>query len=419
MKYSTRSIKNISTLITASVMATMANFSIGLPALGCQHWAASIGLPALADNPGTGQTTEGQTLNILIDESVRDVITEPGQAFTLNGTTGIGALAGQANVLYAVDVSSSTSGPRGQDCDGNGVVDADDNFNGDSTDGDTLDCEISGVLALNESLAANTSVSAGLVLFGSRAAIADVDPSDGDQNFISPLNVDHNGNSVADMAEVTRSLSRGSASLFTIRGVGTSTSFDNAIQSINQAFASANPGTNIAFFLSDGESRVNTRDNGPLVEARAAGTIINTYSIGSGATGCAEGQSLRTIADETGGTCIEVADPTQLRVVLPGTPPADIERVDVVAGASGVLPASLDALGKWSVDVPEGVYLFPLMITATVYATDGTAVIADILIDPPGATSLETTDEPRSQVDSPSPADQEALSEKIFIPLLR
>ncbi|MEM7134703.1 MAG: vWA domain-containing protein [Chloroflexota bacterium] len=384
--------------------------------MGAATLSVLLALPpasAYADNPGTGQTSQGQELNILIDEAVIGAaVNWQGQTLPINGTTAIGSLEGQANVLYVVDVSGSASGPTGQDCDGSGVVDNADDFNGNGSIGDTLDCEISGVLALNDSLTSNATVSAGLVLFGSSAAIADIDPRDGDQNFTTPLNVDHNSNGDADIAEVAKSLTGGAISLFTNRFVGGSTDFDDAIESVNQAFAPVALGNNVTFFLSDGQSNIDMRDNSPLADAKAAGTVIHTYSIGSGATGCDEGEALRTIADETSGTCTEVPDPTQLRIELPNTRPHDIDRVEVVAGASGTLTTTLNAVGQWATIIPQIFVQLPLPVTATVYATDRTAVSADILIVAP--TPLEIVPEPESDID-----EQNVLPVKVFLPFVQ
>jgi len=368
---------------------------------------------AHADNPSTGTTSQGQQLNIQIDESVRDTVSTPGQAFTVNGNTSIGTLTDQANVLYVVDVSGSTNRPIQQDCDDSGTVDDNDNSNGQGPTGDTLDCEISGVLALNNSLASTTGIAAGVIAFGSSAAVADVSPANGEQVFTSVAS-DQDTNGQLDIDEVARSLTQGRINQFSAQRVGTNTSFDRAIEAINKAFIAAGGGTNIAFFLSDGKNRISTSDTSPLAAAKAAGTIINTYSVGTTSSGCEDGADLRTIADETGGACLLVEDPTRLQAVLAGTAPAGIERVEVTAGVSGVISTTLLPTGNWSANIPVGVVQFPLTITATVYADDGTAVTADIIIDPPAPTSLELSEEPFQGAER-----QGILPHKIFVPILR
>lgn len=367
-------------------------------------------VPALADNPGIGQTSSGQELIIQIDPAIQNTLLLPGEPINIVGATRIGALATQANVLYVVDVSGSTSGPRSQDCNDDGVVDAGDDLNGDGSRGDTLDCEISGVIAINNSLSALPNVSAGLVLFGSSAAIADVRLGGGEEAFTAPLNVDNDGNTFVDINEVAVSLTEGRASLYSNRRVGSGTNFDAAIASINAAFDSTSGGSNIAFFLSDGGDDVQTGFNSPLETAKNGGTNIFTYSVGSSAAGCGIGSDLRIIADETGGTCFEVSDPTQLTAVLPGTTPTGIERVELRANGNGPYSVTLDALGNWSGTIPGGVVQFPLTVEATVFATDGTQVTADLVLAPPQPTSLEIAEEPQNRQDA---------SAKWFLPIIQ
>ena len=77
------------------------------------------------------------------------------------------------------DASSTSStqrarpmSPTGADCSGNGAPEPDDDFNGDGSAGDILDCEIAGVAgARTASLAATSGVQAGLVAFANQAAV--------------------------------------------------------------------------------------------------------------------------------------------------------------------------------------------------------------------------------------------------------
>jgi hypothetical protein len=337
----------------------------------------------LAGNPVTGTTNTGQTLSISIDTPPDDekVLVPPGQLDTVIGRAVIGNLSATTNILYVVDVSGSTSGPSGQDCDGNGVAgDAGDNLNGNSTVGDTLDCEISGVMALNESLF-NYDVEVGLIPFGSGAAIADVDPAAGQQDFTSPTSVDKNANNTPDLEEVARSLDQGEVNLFTYKLVGGTTDFNNALISMNSAFSSQPPGErNTAFFLAD--ANLADFDSGlgsPLEEATKAGTIVNTFAVGPGASGgCNVGEDLYVIADTTGGTCTEVMDPSQLQAVLEGMTPADIDRVELRLNNGHPMGVTMDALGNWSLATPPltGINVGPNVISATVYATDATTMTA-------------------------------------------
>lgn len=137
-----------------------------------------------ADNPATGITTTGQELNILISSPAdSNVVNVCDQPLVVSGQTAIGELDQSANVSYIIDVSGSTTFVSGMDCNGNGVAgEAGDNFNGDPRNGDILDCEISGVIALNQSLS-TANAEGSIVPFGSNSVNADVQPTTGQQFF--------------------------------------------------------------------------------------------------------------------------------------------------------------------------------------------------------------------------------------------
>ena len=334
------------------------------------------GVPAMAGNPDTGNTSTGQTLTIEIAAPVDGSrVNVPSGAITAAGTVAIGPLSDSGNVIYVVDVSGSTQSPIGHDCNGDGTVDGFDNVNGDGTTGDTLDCEAAGVIALNASLAGSPGAEAGLILFGSSAAIADVSPATGQQNLISPLSADANGNGQADIADVAGSLRfTGQALQFTAKSVGTGTNFDAALYAVASAFASRAGEYNIAFFLSDGQAPLNTAPGSPLARVVAAGIKVNTYSVGGASTGCGATASLRRIADATGGLCTEVSDPSRLSSVL--VTPATISKVEVSLNGGAPQRANL-AGSEWDLPltIQGGIWN---TITATVTASDGTTATADV-----------------------------------------
>lgn len=344
-----------------------------------------------ADSIGEGTTTTGQTLRIQIDEPVLGQDFVPGTPITLTGRAVIGTLNAPATLAYVVDVSGSTGSPINQDCNGDGEVNSSDDSNTDNRIGDTLDCEISGVLALNRSLQAGTVISAGVVIFGSSASVADVSPAEGTQNT-TLVAADVNSNSTLDLEEVVRSLDQGRIALFSPQTVGSSTDFNDALTSVNQLFGSTVTQQRIAFFLSDGDANVRTNDDSPLATVTSNGITVNTYSVGGNATGCGENRSLRIIADRTGGMCTEVPDPSQLSAVLPGTRPAGIDRVELTVNNGNAISASLDALGNWSA-VITACESGTDRIEAIVVATDGTEVTADISLCAP--TAIDPAEEPQ------------------------
>jgi len=322
---------------------------------------------ALAVNPGSGKTKTGQALSIRIDTPVNGAQV-PAQDLNVSGLAGVGVLGGTAgtNVIYLVDKSGSTSSSA-------------------PVCGTVLNCEIQGVLALNRSLTA-TSVQTGVIAFGDQADLADMSPSAGQQDFTAAGSVDP-ATGKTNVEEVASSITEsgvGKYTSYTTSGGGTN--FDNAIARINTAFASHSGQRNIAEFLSDGSSSINTAAGGPLDQARAAGTRINTFAIGSGTEGCSVGQSLRTIADTTGGACTAVADPSQLSAAISGGTAAGLKSVGLLVDGRTAVAATVSGIGNWTATIPAAA-LKPgsHRIVATATATDGSQASADITVTVGGA----------------------------------
>ncbi|HLO01642.1 MAG TPA: hypothetical protein VK191_00805, partial [Symbiobacteriaceae bacterium] len=344
----------------------------------------SLAAPALAVNPASSLASTGQTLSIEITGPADGSrVNVPPGAITVTGTASIGPLSNSGNVMYVVDVSGSTLSPLNQDCNGDHVVNALDDLNGDSRRGSTLDCEIAGVVALNGSLAGSPGASAGLIAFGNSAAIADVDPTGGPQSFTSPLNADKNAAGGPDMEQVARSLDAvvGRVGLFTPYTVGTQTNYNAALTQLASAFSGKAGQHNIAFFMSDGQpnptSSFTTGPGSPLQSVAAAGIHVNTYSVGSAGAGCGSTSALKQIADATGGTCTVVSDPSQLSSIL--IQPATLSGVAVSLNGGAPTPASL-AGGSWSLPITGlqgGIWN---VIRATVTASDGSTATADIQV---------------------------------------
>jgi hypothetical protein len=338
-----------------------------------------------ADNPGTATTTTGQELIIEITNPLDGEVLACGEPLTVSGQTAIGALMDEAHIAYVLDESGSTTFVSGMDCNGNGIPgDAGDDFNLSGLSGDILDCEISGVIALNESLY-DTHTNASVIGFGTVAALADVSPLPGLQKFTSPLDVDLNTNGVADVEEVARSMvsnwpANSLIDKFTFFTFGGTTNFDSALLAIQDAFQDApKEEQRVAFFLSDGDSTTfSTGPFTPIQNLAANGIVVNTFSIGNGASGCGPTESLGQIAKITGGSCTEVLDPTDLSAVLTGVTPTGI--VDVVASLNNGTPvdANLDAFGNWSATFPPPTPGEKYLIEASVLAEDGTVATADI-----------------------------------------
>jgi hypothetical protein len=346
-----------------------------------------VGGIVYADNPGTATTTTGQELIIEILDPLDGEALACGEPITVSGQTSIGDLDGSAHVAYVVDESGSTTFVTGLDCNGDGIGgNAGDDFNFNGVNGDILDCEISGVKSLNESLF-DTNTTGSVIGFGSSSFVADVGPTAGQQGSTFPLDADVNMNGEVDIEEVIRSMystwpGNSFIDRFTQYTFAGNTNFDAAINSVIDVFATVPTDTlQVAFFLSDGDSTTfSTGPGSPLQNAASNDIVINTFSVGNGAAGCGPTDSLGIVANVTGGTCTEVLDPSELSTVLPGVTPTGIEFVQV--GVTGFPPvvAALDPLGNWSASFPPSVPGQNYMIEASVFAEDGTVATADISV---------------------------------------
>jgi hypothetical protein len=376
------SMKRFSPLLFAALLlplASCATLELGDSAdLAHEDQALATGSTVI---PATGQPFE----IAITSPSDGDVV--PLGPVAVTGTVAIGGVAGTpVNVISVADLSGSTQSPSNMDCSGDGAVNAGDDFNGDGRPGDVLDCEISGIIALNQSLFGTVNVDVGLVAFGQDAATVDIKSAAGDQAFTSPPEADLDSNGRADHEDVARGLRVGQITRYTPKAVGTWTHFDRAIAAMNAAFAGQPAGErNIAFFLSDGNPGCSgaacggpayTGLAGPLGTARANGTIINTFTVGINTAGCAAGAPMREIADATGGTCTEVDDPSALANALPGMVPSGIDRVEV----NGV-SVHVDAVGNFDAELvcTSGAVL-PIEAIGYADDSDATTVLANIAV---------------------------------------
>lgn len=268
-------------------------------------------------------------------------------------SSGSPATPARTTVVYVVDISKSTADVRGLDCNSDGSKDRRDDLNRDGAVGDTLDCEIASVIALNRSIR-RADVNVGLIAFATSAATADLTPGAVEETLISPPTRDTvvPDKQEDDVTSVALSLTRAKIGQFTPRQVTTlGTQFDPALQSVVDLLRVAGPGPASVFFLSDGRSRMVDR-NGPLKAlSERPDTSVNTYQVGD-TGGCAEGQPL-AVVDAVDGRdgCVEVSDPAALAAAI-SAPRAGV-RLDVrLQPGDLVLPATVDALGDWNVTFP-------------------------------------------------------------------
>ena len=109
--------------------------------------------------------------------------------------------AGTANLIFIVDVSTSTQAIDGLDANFDGVVDANDDINNDGRVGDILDAELSSVIqTINLASQQASDLQVSILLFAGDAALLDLGPALQNQAFVDPA-ADDNLNGIADFEE--------------------------------------------------------------------------------------------------------------------------------------------------------------------------------------------------------------------------
>ena len=256
-------------------------------------------------------------------------------------------------MVYVIDVSSSTTFPTlTNDCNGDGVIDSDDDFApaDDATAsnptanqiGSTLDCEVAGVMSLNDSLGSSSSVKVGIVVFATRAATA--------LSFRSNPDQDSDNNGISDIDEYLTDIHIG------IEGTSFGTNFTRALDEMVSLFQTRSSSeTRVAYFLTDGAA--GSLSSSSVAAAAAEGITVHTYAIGSSASDCTPSTFIQQIADGTGGTCTEVDDPSTLSTILntdANLPPPGIQSVVVRLNGGSSVGASVNSIGDFSHTYPAG-----------------------------------------------------------------
>ena len=303
---------------------------------------ASAEVAELTTEPTAEQVTE-QSVTINITSPIDGSTVPVDEPVEVTGTVTIGVLGTGVSVVYVVDTSGSTRNDAG-DCNGDGVEDAGDDLNGDNSAGEIIDCEIAGVQELEKQLAGiNGDIETGLVSFTSGGTA--------ETGFGDP------GRTELDDA-------------VTALDSGGGTNFNSALSSMNTLFNDAKTGNRkIGYLFTDGRGTLTQGAGSSLQAAIDAGIVVNTFSVGTGAEGCGPTSPLTTIADATGGQCIEVADPSDLTAVLEGLRPAGIEKVEISVNGGTAVEADVDLLGNFKQTV-TGIVVGPNTIKATVTTTD-------------------------------------------------
>jgi hypothetical protein len=298
----------------------------------------AVGMTALVSalvTAGSNSTTlpNGADLSVSITSPVTSTEFEvpPGAAtidVTVNGTASVGLGEPDATFVYVMDVSGSTDTGSGTGCS------------------PTLQCEQQFLTALNDAVVDSGSADeAGLVVFATSAAAADVSPDPLNQLLVSPDASNGGGtfiNQVVNSAFSDAFGGNGGVSLFSPRAVGNGTNCIAALQAALPVVQASSNDTNIVVVVSDGQcGGGDLGDFNAAIDAlEAEGAMIQAIATGSGSCGVEGAISLETM-DNTG-TCNFVPDPGDLPNIIPdliGTS-LDSLSLSVDGGAATTIPNS-------------------------------------------------------------------------------
>lgn len=279
----------------------------------------------------------------------------------LRGTVN-GSAAETTTVLYVVDNSQSTSQPTGLDCDGNNQpLDTTDNLNGDFSVGDTLDCEIAAVKAVNSSLESSPGDAVvSLETFGSGASAINLNPP------VSPPVLfarpgDKGAGTEPLVVTAARKLQRDPAK---------GTDFNVAVTQALNTLHAAPAGPKYILFLTDGKGFAT---QSTLDSLRMSGYKLRSFAIGD-SEACAPTRWLAMMAKATGDICYTVSSPADLATTLTGSQPANVSSVHVTINGR-TFPASVDAIGGWRATLTIGAGTYSATAVATL--TDGATITTD------------------------------------------
>jgi hypothetical protein len=252
-------------------------------------------------------------------------VTAPPNGATVNGpnvpvtgtaSVGQGEPVPNTGLIYSIDGSGSTVAPAGGDC-------GPDQNPGDpqAAQDEIIDCEIAAVLTLNNTVAGLGTVGqVGMQLWAGAAVTADATPAAGDVALIAP-DADGQPNGTPDVTEALQSIRIAGAfgedsgfSQFSVKPTPdiVGTDFADAAAAACALAATLSTPTKQVVFVSDGFANAGADVTTVLP---CGGVVFITFAVGplSSCAGDPSGLgSLQEIANLTGGTCVEVDDPTNL-----------------------------------------------------------------------------------------------------------
>ena len=279
------------------------------------------------------------------------------------------AAGAATNVVFAIDISGSTASPTGLDANFDGIVNSNDDFNGDGRIGDILDVEIGAVLETVNRLSQQAEdLQVAVLAFASAAHALDASPLAYYQSFVDPSD-DDNANQIPDFEEALRSLffeiilfgvGESGARKFRSFKMDTGTNFQKIIVAADSLLSRSPDSDQTQFyFLTDGQPSVEPSDE-EINQLAAHGIQFRGFQI----TGTAVTSAVQRIADlvdavpDSSGDAILVSNPNNLASSLVGS----LDVAGVTVNGRGV--QSLDVAGNFftPVTIESGANIFDVHV---------------------------------------------------------
>ena len=283
------------------------------------------------------QLPNGADLTVSIDSPLTSTEFEvppgvPSIDVPVTGTASVGLGDPDATFVYVIDVSGSTDTGSGTGCS------------------PVLQCEQEFAAALNQAVIDSGSADeAGIVVFASSAAAADVSPAAGTQLLVAPDAPGAPPTYINQVIESTFSIAsdHGGVNLFTPHNVGLTTNCTAGLQAALPVVQASTNTQNVVVFVSDGQCDPTglAAFDAAIAALVAENAVIHTVVTGTGnACGDPNDQTLARIAANSGGTCTFVEDPGNLPDIVPnligtsldalslsidGNPPTPIPNSDI------------------------------------------------------------------------------------------
>ncbi len=282
----------------------------------------------------------GTPIDVTVDlpaDGTEYVATAGGVAVDVEGTASVGFGDGDTTITYVLDVSGSVNDPSNTDCGGD--------VNGDGLPDTILDCEVTGVLALNDVAATSGAVDeVGIAIYGRFGAAADMAPDAGSDPITAPDAGPGDVETVATSV-VSHEIHAGPTQFTPVNVNRRNTNFAAGVAAATRIVEASTNGTNLVVFISDGQSNSGGAEFAANVGALAAtGAIVHAFAVGASSTcGLGNDGTLQEIADATDGTCTGVPDPADLSDLLAGLLDSSLDQLALsVDGGAPVVIENAD-----------------------------------------------------------------------------